>query len=313
MTKKPLVVLTGPTAVGKTSLSIKLAKRINGEIISADSMQVYKYMDIGTAKIRPEEMEGIKHYLVDEFNPDDEFNVVKFKNLSKKYIEQIYEKGKIPIIVGGTGFYIQSVLYDIDFNECDSDTSYRKELEELAKTHGNEYIHDLLREVDEESANEIHYNNVKKVIRALEYYKQTGKKISVHNKEQRQKESCYNSFYFVINDKRELLYEKIEKRVDIMVDEGLVEEVKDLYCNRGYKRDLVSMQGLGYKEIIDYLENNCSLEEAIDTIKKETRHFAKRQLTWFRREKNVIWLDKDKFDYNEDKILDNICSYLNCK
>jgi len=178
MTKKPLIILTGPTAVGKTSLSIKLAKRINGEIISADSMQVYKYMDIGTAKIKANEMDGIRHYLVDEFEPDEESNVVKFKNLSKKYIEQIYKEGKTPIIVGGTGFYIQSVLYDIDFTECESDNSYRKELEELAKKYGNQYIHDMLRKVDCESANEIHYNNVKKVIRALEYYKQTGKRIS---------------------------------------------------------------------------------------------------------------------------------------
>ncbi|MFR6513162.1 MAG: tRNA (adenosine(37)-N6)-dimethylallyltransferase MiaA [Ruminococcus sp.] len=300
--KKPLVILTGPTAVGKTKASIGLAKAIGGEIISADSMQVYKQMDIGSAKIKPSEMEGIPHYLVDILEPDEEFHVVLFQQMAKQAIQKIYEKGKIPILVGGTGFYIQAVLYDIDFSENEKDTSYREELEKLAQTKGAEYLHDRLREVDEKSAQDIHANNVKRVIRALEYFHQTGEKISEHNEEQRKKVSPYNFSYFVLNDERAHLYEKINLRVDQMINEGLVREVQSLK-EKGYTRDMVSMQGLGYKEILDYLDNKCSLEEAVEIIKRDTRHFAKRQITWFKRESDVTWIDKKEYDYNEERIL----------
>ena len=310
MEKKKLVVLTGPTAVGKTKLSIELAKRIGGEIISADSMQVYKHMDIGSAKIRPEEMEGIPHFLVDELEPSEEFNVVVFQQKTKQYMDEIYHRGHIPILVGGTGFYIQAVLYDIDFSKDDDNHQIREELEALAKEKGAEYIHEELRKVDPASANAIHANNVKRVIRALEYYKLTGEKISEHNEEQRKKESPYDFSYFVLNDHRELLYERIDKRVDEMVTEGLLQEVQQLK-SMGYHRSLVSMQALGYKEILSYLDGEISLEEAIYIIKRDTRHFAKRQITWFKREKEVIWVNKPEFDYNNDKILDFMYEHIN--
>ena len=300
--KKSLVILTGPTAVGKTKASIGLAKAIGGEIISADSMQVYKQMDIGSAKIKPSEMDGIPHYLVDILEPDEEFHVVLFQQMAKQAIQKIYEKGKIPILVGWTGFYIQAVLYDIDFSENEKDTSYREELEKLAQTKGAEYLHDRLREVDEKSAQDIHANNVKRVIRALEYFHQTGEKISEHNEEQRKKVSPYNFSYFVLNDERAHLYERINLRVDQMINEGLVREVQSLK-EKGYTRDMVSMQGLGYKEMLDYLDNKCSLEEAVEIIKRDTRHFAKRQITWFKRESDVTWIDKKEYDYNEERIL----------
>lgn len=306
---KPLIILTGPTAVGKTALSIRLAKAVNGEIISADSMQVYKMMDIGTAKITPEEMQDIKHYLIDEFMPDEDFNVVKFKQLALTYMEEIYAKGKIPIIVGGTGFYIQAILNDIDFTETDEDTSYREHLKQVADERGAEFLYEQLKEIDEEATKTIHQNNVKRVIRALEYYHQTGKKISEHNEEQKQKESPYNFAYFVLNHDRNILYDRIEKRIDIMMEQGLVGEVSSLY-NKGYTKDLVSMQGLGYKEIIDYLEGECTLEEAVYVLKRDTRHFAKRQLTWFKREREVIWLNKSEFDDSEDAILEKMCDVL---
>lgn len=309
--KRPLIILTGPTAVGKTELSLQLAKAVNGEIISADSMQVYKGMDIGTAKITASDMQGIPHYLIDEFYPDEEFNVVKFKEYANRYMEEIYRNGKIPIIVGGTGFYIQAVLYDIDFSTTEQDTTYRESLEELEKTKGKEYLHTMLKKIDEASAQAIHVNNSKKVIRALEYYHQTGQKISEHNEEQRQKESPYLSAYFVLNHDRDVVYQRINDRIDQMIQEGLVEEVRDLYMNKGYSRDLVSMQGLGYKEIIAYLENECTLEEAIYILKRDTRHFAKRQLTWFKREKDVLWVDKSKYnDNDEELILDEILNQL---
>ena len=300
--KKPLVILTGPTAVGKTKASIGLAKAIGGEIISADSMQVYKQMDIGSAKIKPSEMEGVPHYLVDILEPDEEFHVVLFQQMAKQAIQKIYEKGKIPILVGGTGFYIQAVLYDIDFSENEKDISYREELEKLAQTKGAEYLHDLLREVDEKSAQDIHANNVKRVIRALEYFHQTGEKISEQNEEQRKKVSPYNFSYFVLNDERAHLYEKINLRVDQMINEGLISELQSLK-EKGYTRDMVSMQGLGYKEMLDYLDNKCSLKEAVEIIKRDTRHFAKRQITWFKRESDVTWIDKKEYEYNEERIL----------
>lgn len=307
--KKPLIVLTGPTAVGKTSLSISLAKAVNGEIISADSMQVYKGMDIGSAKICKEEMQGVTHYLVDILEPEEEFHIVKFQELAKAAMEEIYAKGKIPILVGGTGFYIQAVTRDIDFTQAEQETSYREELEQLAKEKGAEYLHEKLREVDPKSAENIHANNVKRVIRALEFYHQNGTPISEHNEEQKQQTSPYNLAYFVLTAQREILYERIDRRVDQMMEEGLLEEVKSLR-ERGCHRGMVSMQGLGYKEILAYLEGEYPLEEAVRILKRDTRHFAKRQLTWFRREQDVIWVDKEQFHWNEAEILEYMMSVL---
>ena len=301
--KQLLIVLTGPTAVGKTSLSISLAKAVNGEIISADSMQVYKKMDIGSAKIRPEEMQGIPHYLVDVLEPEEEFHIVKFQQMAKKSMEDIYSRGKVPILVGGTGFYIQAVTKDIDFTEAQQENDYRKELEVLAEEKGGEHLHDMLRKVDPVSADAIHAHNVKRVIRALEFYHQNGSPISAHNEEQKQHESPYNLAYFVLNMPRELLYERIDLRVDQMMKEGLLEEVTRLK-NEGCHRGMVSMQGLGYKEILAFLDGEYPLEEAVRVLKRDTRHFAKRQLTWFRREQEVTWVNKDQFAYQEDKILD---------
>ncbi len=306
--KSPLVVLTGPTAVGKTELSIKLAKAINGEIISADSVQVYRHMNIGSAKITEEEMHGVTHHLIDILNPDEEFNVALFKKYADIAIADIYGRGHIPIIVGGTGFYIQAVLNNIDFTET-SDDGYRATLEELYKNHGAKYLHDILKKEDPDSADNIHPNNVKRVIRALEYKHQTGKLISVHNEEERIKESFYNSAYFVLNCDRKLLYERIDKRVDIMINEGLVDEVNSLISTFNLNKSMTSMQALGYKEIYDYLVNDITLDEAIYLLKRDTRHFAKRQLTWFNREKEVLMIDKDILN-TEDKQLDYILKIL---
>lgn len=305
---KPLIVITGPTAVGKTDLSIKFAKLVNGEIISADSIQVYKYMNVGSAKITKKEMQGIKHYLIDEFEPDEEFNVTIFKNKTLEYMNEIYEKGKIPIIVGGTGFYIQSVLYDIQFQEEEIDYQYRERLEDIAKEKGNKYLHNMLKQVDEESAEHIHENNVKRVIRALEYYKNTGEKISDHNKKQAENNSPFNFVYFVLNDKRDILYERIDKRVETMFKNGLVKEVRNL-MDMGYTKELVSMNGIGYKEVVDYLNHQYSLEKTKEIIKRETRHFAKRQLTWFRREKNVTMINY--YDYGtKEEVLKHMIKIL---
>lgn len=310
--KKSLIILTGPTAVGKTELSIELAKMVNGSIISADSMQVYRHMDIGSAKIRPEEMQGIPHYLIDTFEPDEEFHVVKFQEYAKRYMEEIYAEGRIPIITGGTGFYIQALLYDIDFTEEQEDSAYRKELEQFAKEHGAHALHEKLKVVDEKAAEEIHENNVKRVIRALEFHHLSGGKISEHNEKERKKESPYNFAYFVLNDERERLYRRINQRVDIMMEQGLVEEVQNLK-SMGYHKKMVSMQGLGYKEILEYLDGECTLDEAIYRIKRDTRHFAKRQLTWFRREREVLWVNKQEFQYDNDKILTYMMSEMKKK
>ena len=307
--KRPMVILTGPTAVGKTALSIELAKKINGSIISADSMQVYRHMDIGSAKVMPEEMNGVKHYLIDEFEPDEEFHVVKFVERAKEHLEEIYAEEKIPIIAGGTGFYIQAVTRYIDFTQAEQETSYREELEGLAREKGAEYLHEKLKEVDPKSAQNIHANNVKRVIRALEFYHQNKTPISEHNEEQKQQVSPYNLAYFVLNAPREILYERIDQRVDKMMEEGLLEEVKALK-ERGCHREMVSMQGLGYKEILACLDGEYPLEEAIRILKRDTRHFAKRQLTWFRREQDVIWLDKEAFHWNESEILEYMMNIL---
>lgn len=266
-------------------------------------------MDIGSAKIRPEEMEGIPHYLIDELEPDDEFNVVRFQKMAKEAMEKIYAKGKIPIVVGGTGFYIQALLYNIDFTDSQEDNEYRKELEKIAIEKGAEYLHAMLEKVDKDAAGSIHANNIKRVIRALEFHKLTGKKISEHNEQERQKESPYNYCYFVLNDDRANLYERINLRIDQMLSEGLVEEVTALK-EKGYTKDMVSMQGLGYKEILDYLNGDCTLEDAIYILKRDTRHFAKRQLTWFRRESDVIWIDKQKYSYDDSRILSVILEHI---
>lgn len=300
--KKPLIILTGPTAAGKTSLSVQLAKSLGGEIISADSMQVYKHMDIGSAKITREEMEGIPHHMIDILEPAEEFNVAVFQKLVKECLGGIYERGRVPVLVGGTGFYIQAVLYDIDFTENEENTAYRMELEQMAGQKGNAFLHNMLREVDAESAESIHENNVKRVIRALEFYRMTGEKISSHNEKERKKDAAYNFCYFVLNDRRDILYERIDKRVDDMLKNGLIEEVRRLK-QMGCTKNMVSMQGLGYKEILSFLEGELSLERAVYLIKRDTRHFAKRQLTWFRREKEVQWIEKDEFAYDDSLIL----------
>lgn len=303
--KKPMIILTGPTAVGKTDLSIQLAKAINGEIISADSMQVYRHMDIGSAKVTPEEMDGVPHHLIDVLEPEEEFNVVVFQKLAKEALTGIYERGHIPIIVGGTGFYIQALLYDIDFTENDGDTAIRRELEKLAQTQGAGCLHQMLQEIDPESAAAIHQNNVKRVIRAIEFYRQTGKKISLHNEQEREKQSPYQFLYYVLDTDRKILYERIDRRVDLMMEHGLVDEVKHL-ADMGCTRDMVSMQGLGYKEILDYLSGEIPLEEAVYILKRDTCHFAKRQITWFKRERDVRWLELEQFQNDRKKVLEHI-------
>lgn len=302
MNEKNMVILTGPTAVGKSALSIALAKALDTGIISADSMQVYKHMDIGSAKITPEEMQGVPHALIDVYEPDEPFHVVQFQHDAKAAMGQFWDKGKLPLVVGGTGFYIQALLYDVDFSEEDADLKLRQKYAQLAQSKGAEALHAQLAQVDPQAAGQIHANNIKRVIRALEFYEKTGTPISAHNAAERAKQSPYGFAYFVLTDRREHLYERIDARVDAMMEQGLLGEVKKLR-DMGYTRDLVSMQGLGYKELLAYLDGECSLDEAVYMIKRDTRHFAKRQLTWFRRERDVIWVDKPAFDYDEDKIL----------
>ena len=267
-------------------------------------------MDIGSAKITKEEMNGVPHHLIDVLNPTEEFNVVMFQRMAKEAMDGIYQRGHIPIVAGGTGFYIQALAYDIDFTENDSDVTIRRKLEQTALEQGVEYLHQMLNEVDPVSAGQIHANNVKRVIRALEFYRQTGKRISEHNEAERKKESPYQLFYYVLNMERKLLYERIDKRVDAMMEKGLVNEVKSLAA-MGCTRDMVSMQGLGYKEILDYLEGRLSLEEAVFVLKRDTRHFAKRQITWFKRERDVRWLNLWEFEGGRKDVLDRILSQLN--
>jgi len=308
MMQQPLIIISGATAVGKTDLSLSLAASIGGEIISADSMQVYKGMDIGTAKISPDEMKGIPHYLIDELDPWEEFNVYEFQKRCRALIRDITSRGKIPILTGGTGFYIQSVLYDIQFTDSETDLSYREELERLAVTQGPGVLHRMLEEVDPAAAEQIHENNIKRVIRALEYYQETGQPISEHNEEQRSRTSSFNYAYFVLNRERSVIYDRINLRVDQMMEEGLVEEVRSL-LEQGVPPTALSMQGLGYKEIIRYLQGELSLSEAVSLIKQSTRHFAKRQLTWFRREKDVIWIDYGDYP-GPDAMLDHMINIL---
>ncbi|MCR5402546.1 MAG: tRNA (adenosine(37)-N6)-dimethylallyltransferase MiaA [Butyrivibrio sp.] len=302
MNRQKLVILTGPTAVGKTKLSIELARKIGGEIISADSMQVYKFMDIGTDKIKPSQMGGVEHHLIDFLDPRKDFNVFIFQRLVKEKIAEIACRGHVPILVGGTGFYIQAVLYDIDFTETDEDSTLRKELEEIARTKGADVLYERLLQVDPRSAELIHRNNVKRVIRALEYYEKTGKEISEHNEEQHKRISPYDFKYFVLTDDRELLYRRIDKRVDQMIKDGLEGEVRSLK-EMNIQSSATSMQGLGYREMLGYLNGEYDLERAVYLIKRNTRHFAKRQLTWFKRERDVIWIDKNEFEHDDEKIM----------
>lgn len=305
--KRPLIVIGGPTACGKTGFSIKLAKEIGGEIISADSMQVYRYMDIGTAKVTPEEADGVPHYLIDEFDPDEEYNVMIFQQKAKFYMEQIWAKGKVPILVGGTGFYINALLYDNDFTETENDTSYREECYRLAQEQGPEVLYERLKEIDPEYAEIIHANNVKRVTRALEYHYLTGQKFSEHNAQQKEKETPYDAAVIILTMDREKLYERIELRIDIMVEQGLLSEVKGL-LDRGYTPDLVSMQGIGYKEFMPYFNGACTLEEAVTQLKTNTRRFAKRQLTWFRRQIEGLWVDMSKATGEE--AMEDVLDYL---
>lgn len=305
--KKPLIVIGGPTACGKTGFSIQLAKKIGGEIISADSMQVYRYMDIGTAKVTPEEADGVPHYLIDEFDPDEEYNVMIFQQKAKAYMEEIWAKGKVPILVGGTGFYINALLYDNDFTETENDTSYREECYKLAQEQGPEVLFERLKEVDPAYAEIMHANNVKRVTRALEYHYLTGQKFSEHNAEQKEKESPYDAAVIILNMDREKLYERIELRIDLMMEQGLLEEVKGL-LEKGYAPDLVSMQGIGYKEFVPYFNGECTLEEAVTQLKTNTRRFAKRQLTWFRRQIDGLWVDLG--NATGEKAMEDVLSYL---
>ena len=289
---KNLIVITGPTAVGKTELSVRLAKKIGGEIISADSMQVYKGMDIGTAKITEAEKEDVPHFLIDEYEPDFDFNVTVFKERVMSCIEDIRSRGHIPIIAGGTGFYIQAVLYDIDFKENDGEDLIRKKYEYLLEVEGKHFLHKRLSDVDSEYAASVSENNVKKVIRALSFFDVTGEKLSKHNLTEREKTSPFDFAYFVLTMDRERLYKRIDERVDKMFDVGLVDEVKALK-DMGLTKNMTSMQGIGYKEVLAYLDGEMSLEEAKEKVKLNTRHFAKRQMTWFKREKNVIYVDRE--------------------
>ena len=307
--KNKLIILAGPTAVGKTNLSIRLAKQIGGSVISADSMQVYRGMDIGTAKITAEEMQGIPHYLIDICEPAEEFNVHTFQRLAKEAMREVYACGRIPILTGGTGFYIQALLYDIDFTEEAGDLSYRESLEQLADAQGSKVLHAMLVAVDPEAAAQIHPHNRKRIIRALEFYENSGQRISEHNAQQRERSSPYDFRYFVLTDERERLYARIDKRVDAMLSAGLLEEVRSLRA-AGLTKDMVSMQGLGYKELFRYLEGEYNYDEAVRVLKRDTRHFAKRQLTWFRRERDVIWINKADYGYDEDAILDAILNYI---
>lgn len=297
---RPLVVIAGPTAVGKSEVAAELGRRIGGEVVSADSMQVYRYMDIGSAKVTREEMLGVPHHMIDVVDPMEEMDAARYAQMAKTVIRDIQDRGKIPILCGGTGFYIQAVTRDISFGDLAApDKALRQELLTYAKTYGNEALHRRLQEADPVAAGEIHPNNVKRTIRALEYLSETGGKISDHNQKERERTSPYDLAYFVINDDRAKLYRRIEERVDFMIKEGLVDEVAYLKA-MGLTRHQTSMQGIGYKEILDVLDGTCSLAEAVAILKRDSRHYAKRQITWFKREPDAIWLRRG--DYGNDPL-----------
>lgn len=306
---KNLFILSGPTAVGKTNISIELAKKLNGEIISADSMQIYKYMDIGSAKVTEDEMQGITHHLIDFIEPDKNFNVSEYKVLAENAIDEICKKDKLPMIVGGTGLYINSLILNYNFTDAKTDKSYREYLGNLAEEKGKEYVHSLLKEVDIDSYKRLYPNDLKRVIRALEVYKLTGKTISEYNANTNLYDIPYNIYYFVLTMDRAKLYDRINKRVDLMMENGLIDEVRRLK-SMGYTPDMQSMKGIGYKEILDYLNGNSTLDEAIYLVKKGSRNYAKRQLTWFRKDKRAIWINKDNFSCDED-IVEHIINVFN--
>ncbi len=290
--KQPLIVLAGPTAVGKTELSLSLAERLGAEIIGADSMQVYRGMDIGTAKLPEPQRRGIPHHLIDVADPTEPFDVVRYQQLALEAVDDICARGRVPMLVGGTGFYIQSVTRRIDFNDTASDEAYRRELEEEAEHAAPESLHDRLRRIDPEAADAIPAGNVRRVIRALEFHHATGEKISVHNERERQKDSPFSLAFLVLSMDRASLYERIDRRVDRMMEEGFLEEVRCLRAG-GVTREMTSMQALGYQELMAHLDGECRLEEAVEQIKTNSRHYAKRQVTWFKREKEAVWLAKD--------------------
>ncbi|MCI9976780.1 tRNA (adenosine(37)-N6)-dimethylallyltransferase MiaA [Clostridioides difficile] len=306
MKKIPLIILTGPTAVGKTDLSIKLAKDINAEIISADSMQIYKYMDIGSAKVTEEEMQGVKHYLIDEVKPDYPFSVSEFQQRAKKYIYEINQKGKSVLVTGGTGLYLNSLIYNMDFAKSDANNELRDELQNQLAEKGIDYMHDRLKSLDEEAANRIHKNNTKRVVRALEVCL-SGKKMNDFSSDLKFNEE-YEPIIIVLNRNREHLYERINMRVDIMLENGLVKEVKKL-LSMGFKKDMISMQGIGYKEILKYLDGEYTYEEAIEIIKRDSRRYAKRQITWFKRYEIAKWFDLDKYE-SIDTLKNEIILYI---
>jgi tRNA dimethylallyltransferase len=309
MKKIPLVILTGPTAVGKTNLSIQLAKKLNMEIVSADSMQIYKYMDIGSAKVTQKEMQGVKHYLIDEVNPDFSFSVSEFQQRADKYIDEIVKNDKLPLVTGGTGLYLNSLIYNMDFAKSDSDNELREALRLELEEKGIDYMHNKLKDLDEEAASRIHKNNTKRVIRALEVCL-SGKKMSDFSNDLKFNEK-YEPIIIVLNRERSHLYKRIDMRVDIMINEGLEKEVKTL-LDMGYTKDLISMQGIGYKEILKYLDGEYTYDEAVEIIKRDSRRYAKRQLTWFRRYEDAKWFDLD--EYNDEKILlSDIISYIEKK
>ena len=306
MKKIPLIILTGPTAVGKTAISIELAKDLNAEIISADSMQLYKYMDIGSAKVTKEEMDGIKHYMIDEVTPDFPFSVSEFQKRSNEYIKEIDSKGKKVLITGGTGLYLNSLIYNMDFAKSNANNELREKLEKELEEHGIDYMHEKLKSLDSEAASRIHKNNTKRVIRALEVCLD-GKKMKDFSNDLEYNEN-YEPIIIVLNRDRDVLYDRINKRVDIMINSGLVEEVKKL-LSLGYNKDLNSMQGIGYKEIVKYLEGEYTLDEAIEIIKRDSRRYAKRQITWFKRYKDSKWFDLG--NYEDIKILkSDILNYI---
>ncbi len=290
---KPIVyVIGGPTASGKSKLAVELAKKVNGEIISADSMQIYKEMNIGTAKVNKEEMQGVQHYLVDFVSPDERYSVSNFKKDAERAIEKILAKGKTPIVVGGTGLYIDSLIYGIEFQDEEVDLEYREKLNKIADEEGLENLHKMAQKIDPEAMKKISINDRKRIIRVLEIYHKTGKTKTEQELQSRKNEVKYEYKVFAITMDREKLYERIEKRVDFMIEQGLIEEVKQIL--EKYHTFPTAMQGLGYKEVVEYLEGSCTKEEMIEKIKKETRHYAKRQLTWFRKNKETIWLDGEK-------------------
>lgn len=303
-----IVVIAGPTASGKTAVGVEIAKRLNGEIISADSMQIYRFMDIGSAKPTQLEKQGIPHHMIDIIYPDQEFSVALFRNMAKNLIDEIHERGNIPIIVGGTGLYINSLIYPYDFTDSTEDTRYREELTAIANELGNEFVHNMLKSIDPESSVRIHPNNLRRVVRALEVYKNTGKTISEYQKQSREREQEYNAAYIGLTMDRQLLYNRINSRVDKMFEAGLINEVKSLK-EMGYTKNMISMQGIGYKEIFDYFDNKCTIEETKDIIKQSSRRYAKRQLTWFRRDEKIYWVEVDRFESFDD-IIHNITNYI---